>query len=197
MKKKIILFFLLLICLIIPLLAQEDSSVSNHNKSFLGLNYQLEFGEYLIKPIKFYGFLWEYDFKPRYKIGFKLAINKEDSWMGDGWELMFIPRKYFPFKDSEGTLIGSVGIGVMYKTPSRLYSFYDIVSKEYIYVKDKQLLGKWKFVVIEFGLKGKSFGRVYFETSLIFKPLNFYVENKTEINGFVAANLTILYCVRK
>jgi hypothetical protein len=197
MKKRIILFFFLSACLIVPLLAQEDSFTPKHNKSFLGLNYQLEFGEYLAKPIKFYGFLWEYDFKPRYKIGFKLAINKEDSWIGDGWELMFIPRRYFPFKDSEGALIGSVGIGVMYKTPSRLYSFYDIETEEYIYLKDKQLLGKWKSVVVEFGLKGKSFGRVYFETSLVFKPLNFYVTNKTKVNGFVAANLTILYCVRK
>ena len=105
MKKRIILFFFLSACLIVPLLAQEDSFTPKHNKSFLGLNYQLEFGEYLAKPIKFYGFLWEYDFKPRYKIGFKLAINKEDSWIGDGWELMFIPRRYFPFKDSEGALI--------------------------------------------------------------------------------------------
>jgi hypothetical protein len=197
MNKKIIIFLFLSICLIAPLLAQEDSSVPKHNKSFLGLNYQLEFGEYLAKPIKFYGFLWEYDFKPWYKIGFKLAINKEDSWMGDGWELMLVPRKYFSFTDSEDALIGSVGIGVLYKTPSRIYSSYDVASEEYIYVKDEQLLGKWKSVVVEFGLRGKSFGRVYFETSLVFKPLNFYVKNKTEINGFVAANLTILYCVRK
>jgi len=186
-----------LICLIIPLLAQEDSSVSKHNRSFLGLNYQLEFGEYLAKPIKFYGFLWEYDFKPRYKIGFKLAINKEHSWLGDGWELVFIPRRYFPFRDALGALVGFAGIGVSYKTPSRLYSHYDIVLQEHIYLKEKQLLGKWKSVVVEFGLKGKSFGRVYFETSLIFKPLNFFVKDETKINGFVAANLTILYCVRK
>jgi hypothetical protein len=197
MKKKIIIFFILSVCLVAPLLTQEDRLVLKHNKSFLGLNYQLEFGEYLIKPIKFYGFVWEYDFKPRYKIGFKLAINKEDGWIGDGWELMFVPRRYFSLKDSDGALIGSVGIGVMYKTPSRLYSSYDIVSEEYIYLKEKQLLGKWKSVVIEFGLKGKSFGRVYFETSLVFKPLNFFVKDRTKINGFVAANLTILYCVRK
>ncbi len=197
MNKKIFLFLFFILLLTMVVFAEEINVEKNHNKSFLGLNYQLEFGEYLAKPIKFYGFLGEYDFKPHYKIGFKLMINKEKSWIGDGWELMFVPRKYFPFRGSEDALIGSVGIGILYKTPSRPYSSYDIVSEEYIYLKERQLLGERKSVVVEFGLRGKSFGRVYFETSLVFKPLNFYVKNKTEINGFVAANLAVLYCVRK
>lgn len=197
MNKKIFLFLFFILLLTVIVFTEEISVEKNHNKSFLGINYQLEFGEYLNKPIKFYGFLWEYDFKPHYKIGFKLMINKEKGWIGDGWELEFIPRRYFYLNKDINALIGFVGVGVMYKTPSRLYSFYDIESQEYIYLKEKQLFGQRKSVVIEFGLKGKSFGRIYFETSLVFKPLNFFVKNKTEINGFIGANLSLLYCVRK
>lgn len=198
MGKKISLFSIFILCLTLLIPAQEGIITPKHNKIFLGVNYQLESGEFLTSPIKFYGLLFEYDFKPRYKFGLKLMVDKEyNSWLGDGWELMLIPRRYFSFRDSSGALTGIVGVGIAYKIPSRLYYSYNIESKEHIYVKERQLLGKWKSVVIELGLKGRSFGRMFFETTLIIKPLNFFVKDRTELNGFVGVNSTLLYCLKK
>ena len=53
MNKKL-LFFLLFISLTSLIFSQDYIEKINHNQAFFGVNYQLEFGEYLVKPIKFY-----------------------------------------------------------------------------------------------------------------------------------------------
>ena len=84
-----------------------------------------------------------------------------------------------------------------YKIPSRLYSSYNIELQEYVYLKHNQLLGRWMSLILEIGLRNKISKRIFSEATLIFKPLNFFVVDKTKINCFVSANLSLLYCVRK
>jgi hypothetical protein len=197
MNKKILFFLIIIILSTTFIFSQDYIEKRIHSQTFFGINYQLEFGEYLAKPIKFYGGSVIYDFKPKHRIGWKVSLIKEYSWLGDGWELDFIPRLYIPFRESEGFLKGIIGLGIAHKIPSRLYSSYNIELQEHVYLKHQQLLGRWTSLILELGLRNVISKRISSEATLIFKPLNFFIVDKTKINCFVSANLSLLYCVRK
>ena len=194
---RVIAFLVLFFCLLVLLSARDKPITSNHGKIFGGFNYQLEFSDYFAKPIKFSGFVLAYDFKPRSKLGFKFVAGKENSWFGDGWDLMFITRRYIPLDRKINSLVGFVGLGVDYKIPSRGYYSYTVETKEHVYLKSQQLLGQWKSLVAEVGLRGKGFGRIFFEASLIVKPMNFFIKDKTRLSAIFGSNLALLYCLRK
>lgn len=197
MVLRMVIFLFLLFCLSLLFLAQEKPIVSNHSKIFGGFNYQLEISSYFAKPIKFSGFMFAYDFKPHSRLGFKFVAGKEKSWFGDGWDLMLITRRYVPLGRRANSLISFVGLGVDYKIPSRGYYSYTVETKEHVYLKSQQLLGQWKSLVAEFGLRGKGFRKIFFEASLIVKPMNFFVKDKTRLNTVFGSNLALLYCLKR